>query len=297
MYQKTDKSTEDCVVSAMKIKLLTGSIVVAATLSAVFSAALPATALAFKNRTQAPADFQNTLQEFRGFVSEDGYFSRVGSEGKALTLSTIELTYDQDVRVYFIGESAGGYRNQLDFSVTRGNSIIQEQTKIFGDTSCNSGDRQFLNFNLFCPNSNSPLAGNTQQDQPLNIGDFAEIGSFQAGNQLNFWLVANAINGGLTHNDKKGIYGLDKAANPDQTQHVAAYYYKDYLVIGYEDLWGGGDKDYNDVVFALDIGKNNARQIANVTVPEPTATLGLLSVGLAGLVGTRRRRKQLKIKN
>lgn len=296
MYQKTDKFTKHRVFFAMKTKLITNLIAVAA-LSTVISVAPSALAGNIKSRTQASADFQNILQEFKGFVGEDGYFSPLGSNAKALNLSNIKLTYDQDVKVYFIGESAGGYRNQLDFSASRGDTVVQNQTKIFGDASCSTNDSQFLNFQFFCPNANQALDNTTQQDRPLNIGDFAEIGSFQAGTQLDFWLVANGINGGITNNNQKGIYGLDKAANPDQTQHVAAYYYKDYLVVGYEDLWGGGDKDFNDVVFAIDIGKNNARQIANVKVPEPTATLGLFGVGIAGLIGTRRKQKKLKIKN
>ncbi|OCR02762.1 PEP-CTERM sorting domain-containing protein [Oscillatoriales cyanobacterium USR001] len=278
----------------MNTKLITNLIAITTALSAVVNVAPSATAGNIKSRTQAPIEFQSMLQEFRSFVGEDGRFSDVGSQAKALNISNIKLTDDQDVKVYFIGETAGGYRNQLDFSATKGDRVVQNQTKIFGDTSCNSGDSQFLNFQLFCGNPNEALANTTQQDQPLNIGDFAEIGSFQAGTQLDFWLVANGINGGITNNNQKGIYGLDKAVNPDGINHVAAYYYKDYLVVGYEDLWGGGDKDYNDVVFAIDIGKNNARQIANVKVPEPTTTLGLFAVGIAGLVGTRRR---AKIKN
>jgi hypothetical protein len=273
----------------MKTKLITNLIAVAVALNTVISVVPSALAVNIKNRTQAPTDFQNIIQEFRGFVGEDGSFSPLRSNAKALNFSNIKLAYDQDVKVYFIGETAGGYRNQLDFSATIGNSIVQSKTKIFGDTSCNPGDSAFLNFKLFCPNPNQALANKTQQDRPLNIGDFAEIGNFQAGTQLDFWLVANGINGGITKNNQQGIYGFDQAANPDQTDHVAAYYYKDYIVVGYEDLWGGGDKDYNDVVFAIDIGKNNARQIANVKVPEPAATLGLFGVGIAGLIGTRRR--------
>jgi hypothetical protein len=291
MYQKTDKPTRYRVVFAMKTKLITNLITVAAALSTIISIAPSTPAVNIKNRTQASTDFQNILQDFRGFLGEDGHFSPANINAKALNLSSIKLAYDRDVKVYFIGETAGGYRNQLDFSASMGNSIVQSQTKIFGDTSCNPGDSDFLNFQFFCPNPNQALANKTQQDRPLNVGDFAEIGNFQAGTQLDFLLVANGINGGITNNNQKGIYGLDQATNPDQMQHVVSYYYKDYLVLSYEDLWGGGDKDYNDLVVALDLGQNNARQIANVTVPEPTATLGLFGVGIAGLIGTRRKHK------
>jgi hypothetical protein len=47
------------------------------------------------------------------------------------------------------------------------------------------------------------------------------------------------------------------------------------LVIGFEDLFGGGDRDYNDYVFVI--------SRSNVVVPEPQTVL-LLSIGLAALV-------------
>lgn len=268
------------------VALATAVIGIANTLS-------PAAAINLKNRTQAPTDFLNVLQDFRAFVGEDGKLSPASIAAKPLDLSQIKLAFDSQVTVYFIGETAGGYRNRLDFVATQGNSVVQQQTKIFGDTSCNPGDKNFLNYSLFCANPNSALPNTTPVDRPLNIGDFAEVGNFAAGTKLDFLLVPNAINGGVTYNGKLATYGLDTAANPDRTQHVLAHYYKDYLVLGYEDFWKGGDADYNDAVFAIDLGKNNARQLAGVSVPEPTTTFGLMAVGLGGLLKARRRKSNV----
>jgi hypothetical protein len=51
----------------------------------------------------------------------------------------------------------------------------------------------------------------------------------------------------------------------------------DFATLGFEDLFGGGDRDYNDANFQLEGGIGNVSR-----VPEP-ASLILLVVGLSGL--------------
>ncbi|BAY23516.1 hypothetical protein NIES2100_33080 [Calothrix sp. NIES-2100] len=280
----------------MKNQLFT-SFLAACTLFGILSGNASARAFDIKSRDQAPDQFKNILQDFRAFVGEEGKtLSPDTIKAKQVDLSKLQLKFDHDVNVFFIGETAGGYRNRLDFSAT-GSTVASG--KIFGDTSCNTGDKNFLNFSKFCPNPNDPLANKVAPDKPLNIGDWANIGSMKAGTNLDFLLRADDINGGITGTDKNGktvpgVWSLNQALNPDGLQHAIAYYYKDYLVLGFEDLWGGGDKDYNDTVFAIDIGAENARYVAGVTpVPEPSATLALFGIAGLGLFKTRRRRASL----
>jgi hypothetical protein len=37
------------------------------------------------------------------------------------------------------------------------------------------------------------------------------------------------------------------------------------ILVGFEDLWGGGDRDYNDILYVVDIG----REIANLLIGTP----------------------------
>lgn len=268
--------------------LLATHLIVAVALSGSFTAS-PATANPIKSRTQSPVAFQNILQDLSVFVGQDGASPQITGV-KELNLSHIQLNHDHNVSIFFVGETAG-YRNQLDFLAVRANNVVQSQTKIFGDTSCSSSDHNFQNFNVFCPSSNSPLADKTSpQDRPLNVGDFMELGKMTAGTQLDFLLVANGAQNSSSQDLRRETYSLNTANNSDKIQHVKTYYYRDYLILGYEDLWGGGDRDYNDAVFALDIGHNNARKLAGVSVPEPSATAGILCVGMVSFLKGRWRR-------
>ena len=46
-----------------------------------------------------------------------------------------------------------------------------------------------------------------------------------------------------------------------------------YLIIGFEDLYGGGDRDFNDLVFAVDIGKANVEALIAGNEPAAVALL------------------------
>ncbi len=287
----------------MNKKLLTGLFVTTVT-GMIATAPAHATAAAttttasptIKGVSEAPSYLKDSLQNMRDFV---------GKEARQLDLKTIKaqqvdlskfvLQYDHDVNVFFLGETAGGYRNRLDYKSTFGNTT--NTGKLFGDTSCATG-QSIANFSAFCANPNDAVAGRSKTDSTLNVGDWVSIGTQKAGTQLDFLLTSNDINGGITgksvltgQENTKGIWSLNDKLNPDGLQHAMAYYYNDLLVIGFEDLWGGGDKDYNDTVFVIDVGKDNARALAGIqSVPEPTTGAAILGVGVVGLLKSRRRR-------
>jgi hypothetical protein len=279
----------------IKNKLFNALLATAALGTSVLSVTAPANAYEIKSRDQAPNEFKSILQDFRAFVGEEAqYLSPETINAKKVDLSKLQLKFDHDVKVFFIGETAGGYRNRLDFQATKGSTVTTG--KIFGDTSCNTGDASFTNFSKFCANPNNALQNTVAPNKPLNVGDWVSLGAMSAGTKLDFLLHSNDINGGISGNDAKGnnvkgVWSLNQALNPDGLQHAIAYYYKDYLVLGFEDLWGGGDKDYNDTVFAIDIGEGNAR--TTTSVPEPSETMALFGLAGLGFLKTRRRMKKV----
>ncbi|AFY42018.1 DUF4114 domain-containing protein [Nostoc sp. PCC 7107] len=278
----------------MKNSLFPNLLAATALVTGLWVSAAPANAINIQSRNEAPADFKDNIQDFKDFVGKESrYLSPETIGAQKVDLSQLTLKYAHDTKVFFIGETAGGYRNRLDFKATYGDTVTTG--KIFGDTSCSTKDSAFQNFKEFCANPNDALANKTQQDSPLKVGDWVSLGQFQAGTTLDFLLHSNDINGGISGKNQqgqtvKGVFGLNEATNPDGLQHVMTYVYKNFLVLGYEDLWGGGDKDYNDVVFAIDIGSRNATALTKgVSVPEPSATLALVGIGAIGVLKTRRR--------
>ena len=191
----------------------------------------------------------------------------------SLDPSKLVLAEDASVRVYFLSEGAG-YRNSLGISTTGDGPYGKDAALIFPDASSSEG---FGGSNMLVRTSKEPLAA----------GDFVDLGTYQAGTSLDFFLIADGASGGTR------FYSTALRLNRDRIVHAVSLAEDGsaYLVIGFEDMYGGGDLDYNDLLFAVHIGKVNVTSLVGLNAPEPTLALGsLLTLGmLAGF--TRRRPK------
>jgi hypothetical protein len=111
-----------------------------------------------------------------------------------------------------------------------------------------------------------------------SIGSIVDLGSFAAGTELVFRL--NALVSGTPTNGTSYDYFTGPAdRNPDGIEHAAANTVGNSTVVGFEDLLGGGDRDFNDLTFSF---TNTA---ATAAVPEPASwammMLGFGAVGFA----------------
>jgi uncharacterized protein DUF4114/PEP-CTERM motif-containing protein len=80
-------------------------------------------------------------------------------------------------------------------------------------------------------------------------------------------------------------FHLASPGNPDGIAHGSVEYYESAIAeVGFEDLFGGGDRDFNDLVFLLSGAGNGS-----VVTPEP-ASLVLMGSGVMFLIGWRWRR-------
>ena len=92
------------------------------------------------------------------------------------------------------------------------------------------------------------------------IGDFVELGVGGPGMQLDFFLIANGAA------NPYNTWFNNPEMNADGLQHVVAFLLPNspYVMIGFEDLWNGGDLDYNDCLFVIDIGEENAENLFDI---------------------------------
>jgi hypothetical protein len=176
----------------------------------------------------------------------------VQKESKAIDLNTLnarkldatklKLKFDRKIDIYFIDEGAG-YRNQLKLVAANGSTAgTNKDGLVFYNGSIGTGNKE------------------------LRAGDYVTVGNnsnnsdvVKAGTILDFQLRANGFDNQKPNdtNPDADVWYTDKSKNSDKLQHVIAYEYQGFLVLAWEDLNGGGDKDYNDIVFAVDIGQAN----------------------------------------
>lgn len=267
----------------MSKKFLTGLVLATASIAGVTAHASSAAANSVWDMPQ-PTIYSKAQTGF----DDSPYQQYVQQEGLAipnsaqfeLDSSKLNLKYDYNVTTYFINEGAA-YRNQLAFSST---GSTNTQGLLFKDISC----------------SGAGCAGDWGGNA-LKLGDSVKLGTIEAGSQLDFQLRSDGLNRG----SNAYVYGTQDALNPDKLQHVVAYAIKDtgYLLLGFEDLFGNGtsaqgkfgersDRDFNDTVFLVDVGKRNVDAFMGKDVPEPSAVLSLLGVGAASVLKLRRRRSE-----
>ncbi len=128
---------------------------------------------------------------------------------------------------------------------------------------------------LFSTPSPLVIATSSQVGQTFNLGNLAALYGIAPGSELIFGILV--LNTGDTF--KMGPGGR----NPDGVEHVLVDYAEgdggDVALLGFEDLFGGGDHDYNDANFEIQGGIGFAR----VSAP---ASLILLLLGLAALAAS-----------
>ena len=183
----------------------------------------------------------NNLQESVVFTNATGF--KLDSAKLFLRQEAVET-----IRVYFLAEGAG-YRNTLGFAFTPAGSATPGSPKvIFPNASIGSGSRTV--------------------NDPLRAGDFVDLGKGGNGWQLDFFLISDAFNkwrdSGQTNTNLAWLWN-DSSKNSDRLQYVVAFAMPDspYLLIGFEDIVGGGDLDYNDALFVVDIGMVNANSLTD----------------------------------
>ena len=219
------------------------------------------------------AFFEESLPGISSYLnSQLSEYKAVDDAAYLLDPNKLKLATDSDVRVYFVGEGAG-YANTLGIN-TAGSGVESGDPKlIFPDASTKANYSAGL----------KPNSGRTPHT-PLVPGDFVDLGKQSAGTVLDFFLIADGANGG------KEVYTANAATNPDGINHVVSFAYSEpgssYLIIGFEDLYGGGDRDFNDLLFAVDIGAANVAALTATPEPATWAMLGTMT----GLVGWTRRR-------
>ena len=244
----------------MNIKLFTGLVAALTILNTVFPAA-DAQAVTDVTETQYNNQYEGVSEDVLrlDYDSWSIFNDLVNTERQAIDdLPLVDLntlSWDNgvdDVEVYFINEGAT-FRNQL-FLTTDDN---QTQEIVFDDVS-------------------SPLSIIPEEDGPLALGQGKSLGSFEGNTFLEFYLVGNGANGG------ENIYRYNAEDSSDGIAHLLGYQVGDYVLLGFEDIAGGGDFDFNDTVFAVKgvVGET----IPPASVPEPAAGLGLAAVGAFGFM-------------
>lgn len=269
----------------MKARLLSGLLAAAATVSGIISSTaiearaftsdfpeIPLTANPMLDDNGNSTALLDEITEL--FVQDERAFL---DNPEFFELDAASLTFVSDVEpveVYFIDEGAGFVTNDLLVSIS-------------------GGPQQLVFENISSPDSTLPEA-----DGMYERGDGVSLGFQPAGTSLDLTLMVNDWI----------PYTAPGSANPDGLQHIVAFEYGEWVILGFEDLYGplgatgpdpnnewyeyqNSDRDFNDVVFAIRGVLGNPVPPDPADVPEPSAMLALFGIGAFGLFRLRNHKK------
>ncbi|MGH7134464.1 MAG: DUF4114 domain-containing protein [Pirellulales bacterium] len=181
-----------------------------------------------------------------------------GANLNQLDPTRLYFMFDYAPRIYYIYEGAC-YDNALGVTIATVSSPTNKPT-----TGASYTVFPFVHSSI------SPVcctgSGKRSTSEPLMAGDFVELPTVKAGQQLAFFIMANMD----SKANPADVYYNGNSNNPDNFQHLISFFpdKSQYLIIGFEDMYGGGDKDCNDLMFVVDIGPNNAAALRNPTLPQ-----------------------------
>ena len=161
--------------------------------------------------------------------------------------------FDYAPRVYFLQEGAC-YTDALGATIATAaaptNTILTRTTKtIFPNNH--------WSLSWICATG----SGTRSTSEPLLAGDFVQLPTVKAGQQLAFFIMAEMDDSG----NPDYVYYNGTNNNADKFQHMIAFFpdNSQYIIIGFEDMYNGGDKDCNDLMFVVDVGVMNAQALRN----------------------------------
>lgn len=202
-------------------------------------------------------------------------------------LANFAITADTTATVTFTGETAG-FRNTLGMykiaadgriydvkvlfanaSVTgSGGNLVAGQSSV--DVDVHSGEKLgfFVVSNGYAQSGNAPLLNDANATYKFVTATGA-AGYAHSSSELKLVHVSDtgtetAIKSQYGTSIFHSIPGANSGLNGDRFTHILGQTQlaDGSVKIGFEDLWGGGDKDYDDSVFTIKLGVENVAQLS-----------------------------------
>ncbi len=166
-----------------------------------------------------------------------------GNGVQVLDPTRLRLTTETDARMYFIGGSED-LRNNLG-------SQDREARVLFGGVS----------------------------NDKVDPGAYADLGRLPAGSDLDFFLITKRSG------SERSALATSASSNPDAITHGATFaaMHGTMLILGFDQIYGEDDDEFNRLLFAIDLGSVNVAALTGTPEPRTWLVLGTLVGGVAWL--------------